>query len=391
MFMNKNAVLKRRGSIIKVKKINVMQIMGKWAGGGVENVIMNYYANMDKNRFHFDFVFDEDSINIPFNEIENIGGRVIMVPPYQNFIKYNKELKKIMLNEKYDIVHSNLNTLSVFPLRIAKTVGIKIRIAHSHATSNKKQKKKNLLKQILRPFSKLYANNYFACTELAGRWLFGDKTFEEGKVILINNAIHLDKFVYNEEKRESMRSDLGISDNVIVLGNVGRFVGEKNQMFLLDILQKYKIKHSNVKLLLVGQGKLKASIKRKVSLLNLENEVMLLGQRSDVNDLYQAMDVFLLPSLCEGLGMVLIEAQTSGLPCLASKNVPESAKIIENFEFLDIESNKASDLWCDEIVKKSKNIVRADYSEEVRNAGYDIRIEVKKLEKKYEELIKLYS
>lgn len=178
--------------------IRVAQIMGKWLGGGVESVIMNYYRHIDRAKVQFDFLCDEDSTDIPYEEIEKLGGRVILIPPYQKVFKYQKKLVKIFKENNYKIVHSNLNALSFFPLRAAKKAGVSIRIAHSHSTGNKIEWKKNIIKNILRPFSKVYANYYFACTEHAGRWLFGNREYDKGNVYLLNNAIDLYKFKYNK-------------------------------------------------------------------------------------------------------------------------------------------------------------------------------------------------
>ena len=181
------------------KTIRIAQVIGKWLGGGVEAVVMNYYRHIDRNKIQFDFICDSDSTNIPYEEIEKLGGKVILVPPYQKVFAYHKELKKIFKENNYKIVHSHINTLSVFPLYAAKCAGVPIRIAHSHSTTNKKEWKKNFIKQILRPFSKIFATHYFACSEYAGRWLFGNKEYDKGKVFLLNNAIDVNRFKYDEK------------------------------------------------------------------------------------------------------------------------------------------------------------------------------------------------
>lgn len=359
--------------------IRIAQIIGKWVGGGVEAVVMNYYRNIDRSKIQFDFICDDDSTNIPYEEIESLGGRVILIPPYQNLISYQKNLRKILKENNYKIVHSHINTLSVFPLYAAKKVGIPIRIAHSHSTTNKREWKKNLLKQLLRPFSKKYATHYFCCSELAGRWLFGNKEYDKGNVYLLNNAIDIDKFKYNEKIRKEVRDELGIKDDTLVIGHIGRFVEQKNHSFLIDIFKEVHDKNKNSILILVGQGPLMNDIKEKVRKLNIEDSVIFLGQRSDANRLYQAFDIFLLPSLYEGLGMVLIEAQVSGLPCIASTEVPIVAKITNNLDFIDI--NKI-DEWVDKIIFVSiKN--RKDYIKKISYGGYDIKLESKKLENEY--------
>ena len=288
----------------KKDKVIVAQIMGKWLGGGVESVVMNYYRNIDRTKIQFDFICDSDSTNIPYKEIEQLGGNVILVPPYQNLVKYNKELKKIFLKNDYKIVHSHISTLSIFPLRIAKKLGVPIRIAHSHSTTNKKEWKKNIIKQLLRPFSKVYANYYMCCSELAGRWLFGNKCYDSGKVYLLNNAIDLEKFAYNEEIRNKKRKELGIDKDTIVIGHIGRFVKQKNHEFLIDIFKEFCKQKEDTRLILIGQGPLKEDIADKIKKIGLTDKVLFLGQREDVNELYQVMDVFILPSLYEGLPVV---------------------------------------------------------------------------------------
>ena len=248
----------------KNEPIRVAQIIGKWLGGGVEAVVMNYYRHIDRSKIQFDFICDEDSTNIPYQEIEELGGKVILIPPYQKIFKYQKELRKVLKNGGYRIIHSHINTLSIFPLYAAKKVGVPVRIAHSHSTTNKKEWKKNLLKQILRPFSKIFATDYMCCSELAGRWLFGDKEYNKGNVYLLNNAIDLDKFKYDEEVRKEKRKELNISDDTLVIGHVGRFVEQKNHRFLIDIFNEVHKQKENSILLLAGQGPLMDEMKNKV-------------------------------------------------------------------------------------------------------------------------------
>ena len=363
------------------KPIRVAHIIGKWNGGGVESVVMNYYRHIDRSKIQFDFICDEDSTNITYEEIEKLGGRVFLIPPYQKIFKYNKELLKIFKREKYKIVHSHINTLSVFPLRVAKKANIPIRIAHSHSTSNKKEWKKNLLKQILRPFSKVYATNYFCCSEYAGRWLFGNKEFAKGNVYLLNNAIDIDKFKYDEKIRKLKRKELGINDNHIVIGHIGRFVTQKNHTFLIDVFSEFHKQNKNAILLLVGQGPLRKMIEKKVKELGLEKNVFFLGQREDVNELYQVMDVFLLPSLYEGLPVVGIEAQTSGLLCVFSTSMTKESKILDSTIFLSLKQKELS--WAETISKVNHKYNRSNAFNEVSKKGFNIKVEAKKLERFY--------
>ena len=342
----------------KSEPIVVAQIMGKWVGGGVESVIMNYYRHIDRSKIQFDFICDEDSTNIPYDEIEKLGGKVILCPPYQKLPKYLKFLKQLFREKKYRIVHSNINTLSVFPLYAAKKAGVPVRIAHSHSTSNPREWKKNLMKNALRPFSKVWATEYFACSELAGRYLFGDKTFESGKVKIIRNAIDVEKFEFDPEARKKLRKQIGIADSDFVIGHIGRFVEQKNHRFLIDVFAEVKKKKKNAKLVLVGQGPLREEIEEKVKNLGLEKDVFFLGQRRDTNKLYSVFDVFCLPSLYEGLPVVGVEAQANGVPCVFSDRITKET-IYNNAVMLDYE-DICKALLNEELIRKNTNSTMFD-------------------------------
>ena len=360
--------------------IRVAQIIGKWLGGGVESVVMNYYRHIDRTKIQFDFICDNDSTNIPYEEIEKLGGKVILIPPYQKVFKYHNALKKVLKDGNYKIVHSHINTLSVFSLFAAKCAGVPVRIAHSHSTTNKKEKKKNLLKQVLRTFSRLFATDYMCCSELAGRWLFGNKEYDKGNVYLLNNAIDLDKFKYDEKVRKEKRKELNISDDTLVIGHVGRFVEQKNHRFLIDIFNEYHKENKNSILMLIGQGPLLLEIKEKVKKLNIEDKVLFLGQKENIYDYYNAMDLFLFPSLYEGLGMVMIEAQVNGVSCVASTEVPKCTKINDFVKFVKLSDDISN--WVNSI-KPEFNNNRKNNITNFRKSCFNIKYETKKLEKKY--------
>ena len=361
--------------------IRVASVIGRYIGGGVEAVTINYYRNIDKNKVQLDFICDEDSTNIPYEEIERMGGKVIIIPSYSKPFKYHKALKRILKEGNYKIIHSNINTLSVFSLFAAKCAGVPVRIAHSHSTTNKKEKKKNLMKQVLRPFSKVFATDYMCCSELAGRWLFGNKEYDKGNVYLLNNAIDLDKFKYNESLRKKKRKELGIKDDTLVIGHIGRFVAQKNHDFLIDIFNEIHKKNNNSILLLAGQGPLMEDIKNKVKELNLDDNVKFLGQRNDANELYQAFDVFLLPSLYEGLPVVGVEAQASGLLCYLSDDMTKETKVLDITKFMSL--NKMPEEWADNILDDVKKYKRIDTSKEMTAKNFNIKEEAKKLEEYY--------
>ena len=365
----------------KNEPIRVAQIMGKWVGGGVEAVVMNYYRHIDRDKIQFDFICDDDSTRIPTEEIEKLGGKVILISPYQKVFKYHKTLKKVLQEGQYKIVHSHINALSVFSLWAAKSAGVPVRIAHSHSTSNKKEWKKTLLKNILRPFSKVFATDYFCCSELAGRWLFGNKTYDQGKVYLLNNAIDVDKFKYDEKIRKEKRKELNIKDNQLVIGHIGRFVQQKNHEFLIDIFNEIYKQEKNAILLLIGEGPLKEEIQNKVNELGLDKNVKFLGQRSDANELYQAMDVFVLPSLYEGLPVVGVEAQAAGLPCFFSSDMTKETKVLDATQFIDLTENYKK--WASRILKQLIKYKRKDTSSKIATYNFDIIKEAEKLSNYY--------
>ncbi len=371
---------------MKGSPIRIAQIMGKWLGGGVEAVVMNYYRHIDRDKIQFDFICDQDSTCIPYEEIEKMGGKVILIPPYQKAIKYQKQLKKTLMEENYKIVHSHISTMSIFPLFASKRAKVPIRIVHGHSTTNKKEWKKNILKQILRPFVKVFATDYICCSELAGRWLFGNKTYNQGKVYLLNNAIDIEKFSYNEEIRNRMRKELNIKKDTLVIGHVGRFVKQKNHQFLIRIFNEIHKQNKNSVLLLIGQGPLQEEIKTQAKLLDIEESVKFLGQRNDANALYQAMDMFILPSLYEGLPVVGVEGQASGLLCLLSTDMTQETKILKSTIFISLNKNEKE--WADIAIKQFSKFERKEKNYELERSRFNIKKESENLIKIYDNIMK---
>ena len=358
------------------KPIRIAQIVGKMNSGGVETVVMNYYRNIDRRRVQFDFIIDSDSKHPPIEEIERLGGRAYIVKPYKNLTKYVFQVYRVIKNNNYKIVHSHLNTISVFPLLAAFLAGARVRIAHNHSTAVKGEPK-TLLKNLLKPLAKVFATHYFACSEHAGRWLFGDECFERGHVKIVNNAIDLSKFKFNKSMRALIRAELGIEDK-LVIGHVGRVVYPKNHDFLIDIFEQIYQRDKNTRLLLVGDGNLKDNILKKIRARNLENAVIFLGVIDDIASIYQAMDAFVLPSLYEGFGMVGIEAQATGIKLFCSEAVPEEVKVSDLVEFISLK--RPAEYWAQRILQRiNTDYERLQYNEQVGRAGYDIQTEAEKL------------
>ena len=265
---------------------------------------------------------------------------------------------------------------------IINSDGILIRIAHSHNTDF--QTKNKFKKAVGNYFKKklvFYATDYFACSKLAGEWLFGDKIVTSPKFKVIHNGVDLKKYAFNSKIRNEIRNLYKISENEIVIGHVGRFTEQKNHVFLIDIFNEYHKINSNSRLLLVGTGILEENVKEKVEDLKIADKVIFAGFRSDVNNYMQAMDLFVLPSKFEGLGLVLIEAQASGLPCFTSKDVvPKEAQVSDLLTYIRLSSNAKK--WANIINKSSFN--RKDVAKEIKDSGYDINEAALELEKFYE-------
>lgn len=316
--------------------IRVLQIVGIACNGGVEAVVLNYYRHMDKSKVQFDFVVHKNPVENFVAEVKKGGGRLYEVTPYtQNIFAFTHEIYRIIKDGHYDIVHSNMNSMSGFPLFAAWLAGAKVRILHNHTTDAKTEGLRTILKRVLRPFAKMFANRYWACSNLAGEWMYGKKAVQSGKITIIPNAIDLEKFAFNPDKRKLLRQKLGL-ENKFVLGHIGRFVYPKNHSFLIDVFAEVVRVKPEARLMLVGDGELRKTIEEKVVSLGLQDKVLFLGNRNDVADLYNVMDIFLLPSHYEGLPVVGVEAQANGLKCLFSDKVTEESKLLEETMFIPL-------------------------------------------------------
>lgn len=313
--------------------IRVAHVIGKMIGGGVEQVVMNYYRHIDRKRVQFDFLVDADSTLVPADEVELLGGRVFTVPPYQHLAAYERELERLFRQERWPIVHSHVNALSVFPLRAAKRAGVPVRIAHSHSTAGKGETAKNAVKSVLKRFSNVYPTHRMACSRYAGEWLFGKGADFE----VVYNAIDLSRFLFDAEARAQARADLGIVGGQLAVGHVGRFMPQKNHRFLIEAFAGLARLRPDAVLLLAGSGEAEALVEGWAAERGVSDRVRFLGQRGDVGRLYQAFDAFCLPSLYEGLGLVGVEAQAAGLPCFLSDRITREVDVTGTVRFLPID------------------------------------------------------
>lgn len=368
------------------KPVRIAHIIGKLNAAGVEAVVNNYYKNIDHNKYQFDYYIDSDSSCKPSKDLIDMGARYFVIPPYQHLFSHIKTLVRLFKENKYLIVHSGMNTLAPISLFAAWMAGVPIRINHNHSTAGKGEFKRNCLKYCLRPFAKVFANYYCACSKYAGIWLFGKNFFSSGKVTVFNNAVDTSKFAFSTSNRDKLRKELGIS-NKYVIGHIGRFTKQKNHYFLIDIFEQYYKKNSNAVLLLVGIGELQDEIKDAVKKKKLEDAVIFLGKRSDVDELYSAMDLFVLPSLYEGLPVVGVEAQVSGLPCIFSNEITREVAITENVYFLPIDGSVSD--WCSQITN-FKNLDLKRDKLKLKDCSFDIKVQANNLVEYYDECIMEY-
>lgn len=364
--------------------IRIAQMMTDMNYGGVEAVVMNYYRFIDRAKVQFDFFCFEGSLLPQRNEIEKLGGRIFIVPKFSHPLSYIKSVRKIFRENNYKIVHCHMNTMGVFAMYAAFKENIPIRILHNHSMVNhffsRSEFKRNILKYILRTLCKIYPTHFCACSKAAGDWMYG-KNFN---YTIFNNGIDVDKFKFNQEIRESVRAKLGIQDK-LVIGHVGRFCEQKNHDLLIDIFSHVLDYQNNAVLMLIGEGELLDQVKLKVKKYSIEDKVLFLGKQNDTSKYYQAMDVFCLPSRYEGLPVVGVEAQCSGLPCLFSTYVSKESKILASTKFLSYDDSLNK--WARTLVELTQTL-RVDGSEQVKKCNIDINEESQKLANLYETLTK---
>lgn len=351
--------------------------------GGVESFLLNYYRKIDKSGFQFDFLCNTHRKVAYEDELKSLGGRVIHIAMRsRNPVRYTIELNEFMKHHayEYDAVWVNVCSLAnIDYLKKAKKYGIDKRIIHSHNSQNMDNRIRKLLHMINRQRISRYATDYWACSEDAAKWFYKDNLLPE--TIIIKNAIELDKFRFNEVKRNSIRTQYNIGDK-LVIGNVGRLHFQKNQMFAIDVMESLLRRIPDSVLMLVGQGEDEKKLRQHAKDLNIEDKIIFTGVQSDIGAYLSAFDIFLFPSVFEGLSIAGLEAQANGLPVIASYGViPEDLKLTPNFYFKKIEDGAES--WAEMLKNVSQNCKRADSVEIERRfteTGFNIDKEKKRLE-----------
>lgn len=360
----------------------IAYIIGKMCAGGVEAVVFNYYRAIDHNKFQFDFYYDADSTVEPPQDLIDMGARFIKLPPYQRLLQYIKELRKHLRSEHYTIVHSHLNTLSVFPLYAAWKEHVPVRIAHNHSVPGGKEAGRNALKDLLRRFSRVFANEYCACSEAAGRWLFGDKLYETGRITVLKNAIDFSMFHISESIVKNKQECLDLNHDEFVVGHIGRFTAAKNHRKVIAVFAAVKDKIPNAVLLLVGDGEEREKVENWIKEYGVEESVRMTGKVADPQNYYPLINVLILPSVFEGVPVTIIESQIAGVPCVISDVVNKDVVISNGCKVLS--PSAPDEIWADTIISSTGSKVVLNNN----SKNYDINYAVKDLQKKYEVLLR---
>ncbi len=339
--------------------------------GGIETAVMNLYRHIDKEKVVFDFLVHRPTEGFYEKEIRSYGGKIYRTPTFHplKMKPYEDGCMEVFRNHpEYKVFHSH-QELNLWALQYAKKAGIPCRIAHTHNAKTVIN-----LKYFFFLYEKLFikqaCTDMFMCAVPAGEWIYGKKAVRNGDVHLIKNGIEADRFRYSEDVRREIREELDFGDK-IVIGHAGRFMQQKNHMFLLEIFRKIHDRNPNTVLALCGEGRLEADIRRKVKELDLEEHVRFLGIRPDLNRLYQGFDLLLFPSLWEGLPMTAMEAQTSGLPILMSDVITPEVEITPCVKKMSLK--ESADAWAETALAFIASHVRCDEYQRIVDAGFDIK------------------
>ena len=373
------------------KPIRILEInSGSGNFGGVSSFLYNVYTHIDRSKVQFDFLSpNKTTYGIHKDEIEDLGGKVYELGIKGNIlsrkIKLYFGLRKFLEKNEYKIVHVNSGNFffNLVVISAIKKQGVPIRIVHSHnAGDTNASRIRKIAFQVLKPCLEKNATDLMACSKKAANYMFSQSGALKSQVI--PNGIEVERFRFDPVCREEIRTELGLQDNFVV-GHVGRFLKQKNHLFLIDIFYELLKIEPTAVLLLFGTGELQEQVKEKVKQLGIEKQVRFMGVRTDIEKMYQAMDVFLMPSFHEGLPVTGIEVQASGLPMILSDAITEEVKITEQVEFVSLEKSPAE--WAKRVLAY-RNIKRKDEVEKVIEAGYSIQGVADKMQNMYLSLYK---
>lgn len=366
--------------------LRILHVIGAMDRGGAETIIMNLYRQIDRKKYQFDFLVHTERKCDYDDEIYSLGGRIFHVPRYLivNYFSYAGKCKKLMEEHpEWKIVHGHIGSSASVYLRVARKLN-RFTIAHSHKM-NQLSSPGDVIHKIMTYDNRWIADYFMACSRQAGLDRYGKKIVESNRFLVLNNGIDAPKYCFDPEVRQNLRKQFHIG-NELVVGHIGRFVKIKNHEFLLEVFKEVLRIKPDAKLVLVGRGPLEAAMKRKAEELGMKDNVLFLGVREDIPKLLSMMDIFVFPSFHEGLGIVAIEAQAAGLPCVISSTIPDEAVITTDVKKMEL--TEKAEKWADVIIDMSEIKERQNNLEDVRKAGFDIGSSVKQLTQVYDRAIK---
>ena len=350
--------------------MRILHMIGSLEMGGSQSMVMALYRAIDKENVQFDFVVDCDKENVFEDEIQQLGGKIFYLPKFngKNSIQVRSAWKKFFIEHpEYKILHSHVRSYASLYLPVAKSCGVKT-IIHSHNTSNG-HGIASLGKMLLQYPLRFQADYFFGCSKIAGQWLFGKNIVETDRYFMLKNAVDMDRFSFQKVVRDKIRRELAVDEHTLLVGHVGRMHPQKNHHFLLECFSQIVAQRNDVKLMLIGDGELRDEITSQVQKLGLQDHVLMLGVRKNVQDYFSAMDCLVLPSIHEGLPVVIVEAQANGLSCFVSDTVTREVQLSECVEYLPI--NQGAAIWADAVLHAETT--HKDVSEKIRASGFDIK------------------
>ncbi len=365
--------------------IRILHSVSNMDRAGIETMLMNYYRHIDRDKIQFDFLCNKKKPGAYDDEILSMGGRIYHTPGLNpaKYPQYLKCMKKIFdENPEYKIVEAHNGALGVYALHAAKKNKIPVRIFHAHGASITKDWKLPI-KLVCKALLPANMNQHFTCGVAAAECYFGKEVVNARDYKLIPNAIEINRFLFNLAARDKIRKEYNL-ENKHVIGHVGRFMTQKNHQFLVEVFAKVYKRDENAVLVLVGDGELQEEIKAKANELGISDRIIFTGNIGNVNEWYNAFDVFVLPSIWEGLPVVGVEAQANDLPCIFSDTITTEIGISKKASFKPLNA----DIWADTIIEKFNCTEREDNTQLITEHNYNIEIEAKKLQEYY---LKIYK
>ena len=343
--------------------------------GGAETFLMKVFRGIDREKWHMDFCVTKKERGFYDDEIESNGSKIFRITQKtESLSKFKKELSTVIKENGYDVVfRSGASCFTALDLWVAKKCGVKVRVLRSSNAGTMQGKFQQFINVLCRGIMTSVANVKMAPSMLAAEYTFGKKIAHDS-VCILNNGLDTQRYLFNSEVRNAIRSELGIEDKFVV-GHVGRFNAQKNHSFLIDVFNDFQQRKDSV-LLLIGTGEEQDNIKEKVKQLGIEDKVYFMGVKSNVADYMMAMDMMLFPSLFEGMPNVIIEAQTTGLPCLISDAITKEVLVTDCVQMLSL--NDTKEVWAQTMININCNKERTAYAQKMADAGYEMQEVIKR-------------